>query len=306
MATTSTTVQELYTDIVQDLQIYFMDATLFMNPQFAMNIFDISGGSGNTVRVPIVNQYTDAGSVSAGASIKGAANSIFNPGEVDITLTKYGVGSDVQEEALEDGGIAVVRQAILDRLSGGLAQAVDVAAAVALRDAGGNSTINQDGNASLSGAGNVTNLVWAPSSFAGAVKRQPQVRMFYNPDTDVHEFRASTRHGWAAIWNGANVNYGVRKLNDVSTVGSGALTLGNFAKSVANLRSGNHPTAASGFYFAAISPATEYSVASQLNSVTQSTIGHLSDIGNRALLNGLIGQAAGCEFYRTNNLGTPA
>jgi hypothetical protein len=220
-------------------------------------------------------------------------------------MTKYGVGSDVHEEALEDGGLAVVRQALLDRLSGGLAQAVDVAGFEALRDAGANSSVNQDGNASLSGAGNHVNIVMSPSALGYAAKREPQVRMWYNPDTDVHEFRASTRAGFAAIWNGVNTEFGIRKLNDVSTIGSGQLTLGDFAKSVANLRSGNHPTMGSGMYAGFIAPATEYSVASQLNSVTQSSIGDLSAIGNRALLTGLIGQAAGVEFFRSNNLGQP-
>jgi hypothetical protein len=305
MATTSTFVQELYTDIVADLQIYFSDAVLLPNSQFVLNSFNIAGSSGNTVRVPITNTYTDAGSVTAGSSIKDAANSIFNPGEVDISMTKYGVGSDVHEEALEDGGLAVVRQALLDRLSGGLAQAVDVAGFEALRDAGANSSVNQDGNASLSGAGNHVNIVMSPSALGYAAKREPQVRMWYNPDTDVHEFRASTRAGFAAIWNGVNTEFGIRKLNDVSTIGSGQLTLGDFAKSVANLRSGNHPNMGSGMYAGFIAPATEYSVASQLNSVTQSSIGDLSAIGNRALLTGLIGQAAGVEFFRSNNLGQP-
>lgn len=307
MATTSTTVQELYTDVVSDLKVFVDDAVLLPNSQFVLSSFNIAGTSGNTVRVPITNSYTNAGSLSAGASIKDTANSIFNPGEVDISLTKYGVGSDVQEEALEDGGFAVVRQALLDRLSGGLAQAIDVAGFVALRDAGGDSTDNQDGNSTLSGAGNVTNIVMDPSSLGYAVKREPSVRMWYDPDTDVHQFRASMRAGFAALWNGVNTDYGVRKLNDVATVGSAALTLSDFAKSVANLRAGNYMgMPGSGMFAAFIHPATEFSVASQLNSVTQSSIGDLSTIGNRALLTGIIGQAAGCEFYRSNNLGQPA
>ena len=107
------------------------------------------------------------------------------------------------------------------------------------------------------------------------------------------------------MWNGSNTQYGIRKLSDVSAIGSGQLTLADFAKSVANLRAGNYPGMASGMYSAFIAPSTEYSVASQLNSVTQSSIGDLSAIGNRALLTGIIGQAAGVEFYRSNNLATP-
>lgn len=306
MATTSSTVQELYTDVVADLHVFFQDAVLLPNSQFVLHSYDIAGGSGSTVRVPITNTYTDAASVTAGTSIKGAANSIFNPGEVDISMTKYGVGSDVHEEALEDGGLAVVRQALLDRLSGGLAQAVDVAGFDVLANAGGNSTINQDGNASLSGAGNAVNIVMDPSALAYGQKRGATVRTWYNPDTDIHEFRASVRSGFAAIWNGVNTNFGIRKLNDPSAIGSGVLTLSDFAKSVSNLRAGNYPGMASGMYAGFICPATELSIASQLNSVTQSSIGDLSEIGNRALMTGLIGQAGGIEFYRTNNLDTPA
>jgi hypothetical protein len=306
MATTSTTVSELYTDIVSNLKIFVDDAVLLPNSQFLMTSFDIAGSSGNTVRVPITNSFTTAAAVTAGNSIRAAANSELDPGEVDISLSKFGVGSNVHEEALEDGGIAVVRQALLDRLSGGIASALDVNGFETLRDAGGNSTVNQDGNASLSGAGNKTNIVMDPSAMAYAVKRAPTVRTWYNPDTDIHEFRASVRAGFAALWNGVSTDYGIRKLNDVDTIGSGALTLSDFAKSVANLRSGNYAGMPSGMYAAFISAATEYSVASQLNSVTQSSIGDLSTIGNRALLTGLIGQASGCEFYRTNNLGQPA
>ncbi len=81
MATTSTTVQELYTDIVADLQVYFSDAVLLPNSQFVMNSFNISGSAGNTVRVPITNTYTDAGSVSAGASIRYPPEAATSPME---------------------------------------------------------------------------------------------------------------------------------------------------------------------------------------------------------------------------------
>lgn len=306
MATTSISVQELYTDVVSDLKAYVADTVLLPNSQFVMASFSIEGSSGNTIRVPITNTYTDAAAVTAGDSIKSAAEHSFNPGEVDIVMSKFGVGSDVHEEALEDGGIAVVRQALLDSLSGGIAQAIDISGFATLRDAGGNSTVNQDGNATLSGAGNVTNIVMSPMALAYGEKRAPVVKMWYNPDTDVHEFRATTRAGFAALWNGSTASYGVRKLNDVAAIGSGQLTLGDFAKSVAELRAGNHATMGNGFYAAFVAPSTEYSIAAQLNSVTQGTIGDLSMVGNRALLTGLIGQAAGIEFFRSNNLGQPA
>lgn len=305
MATTSTTVQELYTDVVGDLQVFYQDAVLIDNSQFLLNRFDISGESGATVRVPVTNSYTDAAVVGEGNSII-ATTSNFDPISVDIVISKYGVGSNVNEESLEDAGVTQVRSALLTRLSSGLAQAVDVAGFSEAASAGGNSTINQDGNASLSGAGNAVNLVMDRSALGMAIKRQPSTAIWYDPDLDLHQFRSSIRVGFKAIPNGDASTFGIRKLNDVSTIGSGQLTLGDFAKSVSHLRSGNFPGVnGSGIYAAFIQPATEYSVASQLNSVTQATIGDLSDVGNRALLSGLIGQAASCEFYRSNNLAQP-
>lgn len=305
MATTSTTVQELYTDIVADLQVFYSDAVLIDNSQFLLNRFDISGESGATVRVPVTNSYTDAAVVGEGNSII-ATTSDFDPISVDITVSKYGVGSNVNEESLEDGGIAQVRSALLTRLSSGLAQAVDVAGFSEAADAGGNSTINQDGTANLTGAGNHVNLVMDRSALGMAIKRQPSTAIWYDPDLDLHQFRSSIRVGFKSIPNGDASTFGIRKLNDVSAIGSGALTLSDFAKSVSQLRSGNFPGLnGSGIYAAFVAPSTEYSIASQLNSVTQSTIGDLSDVGNRALLTGLIGQAASMEFYRSNNLPTP-
>jgi hypothetical protein len=305
MATTSTKVQELYTDIVADLQVYYSDAVLIDNSQFLLNRFDISGESGATVRVPVTNSYTDAAVVSPGQPII-ATTSDFDPISVDIAVSKYGVGSDVHAEALEDGGIAVVRQALLERLSGGLSQAVDVAGFTEAAAAGGNSSINQDGNATLSGSGNHVNLVMDRSALGMAIKRQPSTTVWYDNDADTNQFRSSIRVGFKAIPNGAAATFGIRKLNDVTAIGSGQLSLDDFAKSVANLRAGNFPGMNGlGMYAAFVAPSTEFAVASQLNSVTQSTIGDLSEIGNRALLTGLIGQAASCEFFRSNNLPQP-
>jgi hypothetical protein len=81
-----------------------------------------------------------------------------------------------------------------------------------------------------------------------------------------------------------------------------AASLTNIAKAVAALRAANAASDISGLYAAVIDSSLEYSIASQLNSVTQAAIGDLSVIGNRALLTGLIGQAAGVSFYRSNSL----
>ena len=309
MANSSTSVADLYTEIIEDIRIFFADAVLITNPQFLGGSFNIAGSSGDTVRIPISNGYDNAVSVSEGASIRSAGTqNDFDPTNLTISLVKYGAYSDVNEEAFEDGGLAVVRQNVVDRIAGGLAQAVDVAGFEALRDAGGNSTVNQDATDLGSGAANVTNLVMGGMSLYHASKREPSVRAWYDNDFDRHQFVGSTRQGFKVVYNGTNTgnNYGVRKLDDVRAIGSGTLTLNDFAKSVANLRENNHPAMASGFYPAFVAASTELNVASQLNSVTSGTIGDLSAIGNRALLTGLIGQAAGIEWYRSNNLPQPS
>ena len=62
------------------------------------------------------------------------------------------------------------------------------------------------------------------------------------------------------------------------------------------------PEMIDGSYIGFVSSVEEYAIASQLNSVGDASIGSLSDIGNRTLLSGLIGQAAGITFFRSNNL----
>jgi hypothetical protein len=60
-----------------------------------------------------------------------------------------------------------------------------------------------------------------------------------------------------------------------------------------------------GQYVSIIDPAFEYGIQEQLALAGGvSGIGALSDVGNRALLQGLIGQAAGVVFFRSNNLPT--
>lgn len=295
--TTQSTVQQLYTDILTDLMPYFSDQVLLPNAPFVMNRFSITGETGYVVRVPLLNAFTDGATVTEGTSIADAANTNVQPTNVNITMTKKGVGADVTEESLEDGGVITVRNALLTQLSTGLAQATDIEGFVTLRGASGNTSVQQDGNASVTGAGSEVNFVVSPMALGYAEKRAPTVKMWYDPDIDTHQFRATVRNGFAALYPTF-----VRKLNGSRTIGSSALTLANFAKSVSNLRKDNAPVGADGLYVAFVGPATEYAIASQLNSVTTAAIGNLSDIGNRSLLTGLIGQAAGMSWYRSNNL----
>ncbi len=302
MSTTSGLVQELYSDIVADLQAYYDDAVLLPNPQIISQQFNIAGTSGNTINVPLTNAYTPAGLVGEGNSILsggGLAGDVsnandFNPTQAQIVMTKKGTGTDVTEEALEDGGMAVVRNAVLTRLSRGLAQATDEAGFTAMKS-GFDATDYGVGGLTTAFT---TNFVFSPEAMAYGAKRDPQVSMFFDNDLDQHEFRGTVRNGFASLRAG----FGARVTSEKVIGAETAANLTNIARAVAALRSENAPGMLNGAYIAIIDSALEYSIASQLNSVTTTAIGDLSVIGNRALLTGLIGQAAGCEFYRSNNL----
>lgn len=293
MSTNSSGISDLYTEIVADLAPYYADATLIDNEALIVQRFDIGSQGGDTLRIPVTNAYVTGGTVGEGNSIANAAVSDFNPTNVTIQVAKRGVATDVTTEAMEDGGMELVKNAVLTRLSRGLAQATDDAGWLACNT----SFTTQTGNASLTGANSVVNFVFSPMALAMARKRIPTVNMWFNPDTDLTQFRASVRNGFTAVYS----TFGVR-MNDDSRIGSAAVTLDEVAKAVAELRSVNAPEGSDGLFVAAIAPSTEYSIASQLNSVTASTVGDLSDIGNRALLTGLIGQAGGVTFYRSNRL----
>jgi hypothetical protein len=295
--TTQSSVQQLYTDIVTDLMPFFSDQVLLPNAPFILNRFSIAGETGYVVRVPKLNAFTQGATITEGTSIEAAANTNVQPTNVNITMTKKGVAGDVTEESLEDGGLSVVRNALLTQLSTGLAQATDIEGFTTLRGASGNTTVQQDGNSSVTSSNSEVNFVISPMALGYAEKRAPTVKMWFDPDLDTHQFRATVRNGFNNIYPTF-----VRKLNGSSVIGSSALTLSNFAKSVSNLRAVNAPVGQDGLYVAFVGPATEFAIASQLNSVTQAAIGNLSDIGNRSLLTGLIGQAAGMSWYRSNNL----
>jgi hypothetical protein len=293
--TTKVTVEQLYSDIISDLQPFYDDAVLLPNPQLIQTQFNISGTSGNQINVPLTNgPATDAGTVGEGNSILAGGTSDFEPTSANISMVKRGVGTNVTEEALEDGGLATVRQAVLTRLSQGLAAATDDAGFAAMKS-GFSAT-----DYGVAGANSdfTTNFVFSPEAMAYGAKREPSVTMFYDNDLDLHQFRGTVRNGFVALRSG----FGARVISEKVIGAQTAANLTNIAKAVAALRSNNAPTMLSGMYAAIIDSSLEYSIASQLNSVTQAAIGDLSVVGNRAILTGLIGQAAGCEFYRSNSL----
>mgnify|MGYP003114690694 CR=1 FL=1 len=82
--TTSTSVQQLYADIVADLIPYYMDAVLLPNQQIIQNSLVVSGSSGSQVRFPLTNSYTNAADVAEGASIEAAAQSNLVPTAANV------------------------------------------------------------------------------------------------------------------------------------------------------------------------------------------------------------------------------
>ena len=313
MATTTSGIQELYTDVIADLMPYYDNAVLLPNPGIIMNTFNISGALGNTVRVPKMNAFGVANvSIADNASILTAQGTQgdFDPTSVSITVLKRGAGTYVSEESLEDGGLAAVRNAVITRLSRSLAQSTDIAgfriaftgAETALTDINQVSGIGMDGYANTALTGADLSLVMSPEALAYAVKREPTVKLFNDVDKDNYQMVATVRNGFVRVY--ADFIRGIAASNLTSAAANISASLDQFSTSVANLRAANAPTDAAGFYVAAVTPVHELALAKQLNQVGISTgaVGALSDVGNQALLDGLIGQAVGCRFFRSNNL----
>ena len=294
--TSSTSVQQLYADVVADLQAYYSDAVMLPNQAFIMNSFDLSGPeAGNTIRIPLTNTYAAAGAVSEGADIRQTGvQSNLVPTAATITLSKYGIATDVSEEALEDGGLATVRNAVLTRLSKGLAEAVDTAGFAALK-AG---VTQETGDAAGANVKFTEHFVMSPECLATASGRQPTVATWYNPNLDLHEFRGTVRQGFVV----QRPEFGCKVTDRTDAFSSPTANLENYLKAVATLRKSNAPEMADGSYIGFVSPEEEFAIAKQLASVNDATLGSLSDIGNRTLLSGIIGQAAGITFFRSNRL----
>jgi hypothetical protein len=282
-----------------------MNSTLLPNSALIRNSINMVGETGGTVRFPIMNPYTNAANVNEGASIATAATSTLTPTNVNIVLQKRGVGSDVTLEALSDGGYDLVYRSTLQRLGGGLAQATDIAGLLVAADgfdpdtAGNNADV---GTASALATSSV-NLIMSPEALGYAVKDEgPMVETWYDVDTQTHQFRGSIRDGYAAI----NPKMGVR-MTGLNTVGTSVDTIGfnisSVAEGVSLLRVQNAPTLDNGNYIAVIDPAAEFALNEQVALAGgTAAIGSLSDIGNQAFYDGLIGQAVGAAFFRSNNV----
>ena len=294
MATTSSGVQQLYADIVADLVPYYMDAVLLPNQEIIQNSLIVAGSSGDQVRFPLTNSYTAATNVDPGGNIA-ATSSDFTPTSANISFQKRGVATDVHEEALEDGGMDMVRNAVLVRLSGGLAEATDVAG---LSQANSSFTTHSDtGEASSNATTHRTSFVMSPEGMAYAAKREPIVKVWYNPNRDLHEFRGTVRNGFTVLRAGFG-----QRITANKTIGSATANVEAIAKGVANLRSQNAPTGLDGSYIGIIDPALEFAINQQLAQVGGTTISSLSDIGNNALRDATIAMVAGVKLFRSNNL----
>jgi len=326
MATTSNGIADLYSQIVADLIPHYDNMVLLPNSQLIANQYNIEGAVGNTLQLPITNSWT--GNVSAqaeGSNIITDNAQDFGPDAVTLSMAKRGAGTYVNSEALEDGGFNTVRNAVVTRLSRSIAQATDkvgfnilgTGSAAAPTDMSDIDLTNDSGLVAGDLGTVAVSYVFSPEAMSYGVKRQPTVKMFEDVEKDQYQMVATLRNGFARTpsFTGANIAVGVQQARAI--IASDAISEANTSQrcsldfvstSVANLRSMNAPTDDSGFYAAVVNAAHEFHLASELNGVggiSSGSIGSISqDLANQALLEGLIGQAVGCRFYRSNNVPT--
>jgi len=304
------TVAELYSNVVADLIPFFDNAVLLPNPAILTHNYNLEGAIGNTMQIPLSNYYP-AGNSSVGDNtdlINDGFN--FDPSSVSLSVTKKGAGSKVSEEALEDGGLATVSNAIVTRLSGAIAKVTDEEGfRVAVQ---GNADVMTDMSSVNTPNDGSLAVVMSAEGLAYASKREPTVKMFNDVQNDNHQMVATVRNGFAQLRTDEVVAAGqqnfIRHIATSNVIGAAAgisASLAQFSTSVANLRGDNAPTTG-GLYWAFITPEQELALANELNGVggiSSGSIGSISqDLANDALLQGLVSQAVGLQFVRSNNL----
>ncbi len=153
MATT-TSVANLYEDVVADLIPYYDNFVLLPNPQLIVNSYNISGGLGNQMNIPKTNGWTTGATVSPHAKVIDTGGddqadpvNDFAPSSISLSTTKKASGTLVAMEDFEDAGFNTVRDAVVTRLSRAIAQSTDVE---------GFRVIASDGTAALTDLANVT------------------------------------------------------------------------------------------------------------------------------------------------------
>ena len=317
--TTSAGISDLYNAVITDLVPYYDNAVMLPNSALIPNSLNISEGAGDTVQFPLQDSFSVATSgLAENANVVGAGND-FTTSASPITAVKRGSGTFVTEESLEDGQFDVVRNAVVSQLSRSVAQATDQAGfKTMLNDTetvpgdgseldGQNNDIELINQATINGAatGNIdVNVVFSPQAMGYMSKREITAKMEEDVQFDRYIMTGTTRNGFGQLR--PDFMKAVASLAG-SLVATNNVDLADFAQSVALLRAANAPADASGFYYAAITPQVEYLLSTELNGVGgtgASSIGSLSDIGNRALLDAVISEAIGIRWLRTNNLVT--
>ena len=316
MSTNTSGIAGLYANVVADLQAYYDNAVLLPNSTLIPNSINISGGAGDTVQFPLQTAFAvgTSGLIEMQDIVTDAANDFAATG-LNISAVKRGSGTYVTEESLEDGQFDQVRQAVVSQLSSAAANATDIAGFRSIVN--GTEVVPTDADV-LDGSGLKAKLVNPPvGAAAGAIdlnvvfspqamgymeKRAIVAKMEEDVQFDRHIVTGTVRNGFGKLRNDFTKCVGSITGSLVTTDNA---TLSDFAQAVALLRAGNAPADASGFYYAAITPQVEYILSSFINGVNGATsVGSLSDVGNRALVDAVISEAIGIRWLRTNNLVT--
>lgn len=292
-STGSDTIAQMYADIVQDLVPYYLDKTLLQNSAIIRMQLNVEGQGGGQIRIPVADAPVAAATVNEGTSILAVSNSDLTPTAANITFAKRGSASDVTQEAVEDGLFDHVVGATLDRLSGVLATGTDSAGTALMKT----SFTNNDGVTGANAAF-TQSFIMSPNAMAFGMARTPTVNTWFNPNLDLHEFRATTRNGFAVL----DARFGRTIKSNVLGGSQAEANVQAVATSVANLRSVNAPVGADGNYVGVIDAGLELAINKQIAGVGGSTVGALSDIGNNALRNAFASVLAGCTLYRSNLL----
>lgn len=311
----SPNIEGLYANVVADLQAYYSNAVLLPNSSMVPNSINISGGTGDTVQFPLQTAFSVGATLTEMEDIVTNHSNDFAATGLNIQAVKRGSGTYVTEEALEDGQFDQVRNAVVSQLSQSAAQATDLAGFRSIVN--GTETVptdadeldGLDANAEMvngtvgTAGGNVDlNVVFSPQAMGYMEKRSIVARMEEDIQFDRHIVTGTVRNGFGKLRNDFTKVVG-------SIAGSLATadnaTLSDFATAVAKLRADNAPSDASGFYYAVITPQVEYILSSFISGVNGATsVGSLSDIGNRALLDAVISEAIGIKWLRSNQLVT--
>jgi hypothetical protein len=302
---------KLFEEVSGDLIAHYDNSVLLPSSELISNSYNLVGAVGNKMRLPVTNAWTTGASgidESDDIAQESGAVQDFNPIAVDLSVQKRGAFSYVTAEALEDGGLSTVSNAVSLRLARAIAQGTDQSAFKYMlnnTDAAPGSAAELDGADSnvelvntITGSQDIC-PVFSPEAMAYAVKRNPELKMWEDVKLDQTSMVATMRNGFAQIQRDF-----IKAVAGNTAIGATAqkATLLDFGTAVAKLRDQNAPTDAAGFYFSAISPAIEMQLIDQITQIGEGTVGSLSSTGDRVLMDALIGQAVGIRFLRSNNI----